>query len=119
MATGADKGAPLLFVHGDTAADHLVDVAHGKSYVIQATWTIRQFQQEQVVMPAARLSAQEHCPIDIAIRDLEAQYLTVETFGGGQIFDEEHHVANIDRLCLRIYRAGLIDAAHITPLVDW
>ncbi|MNE47438.1 hypothetical protein D3C80_1418480 [compost metagenome] len=118
MAAGADKGAPVLFVHGNAAADHLVDVAYGKGHMIQAAWTIRQFQQEQVVMAAACLSSQEYCAVDITIRHLEPQHFTVEALGRRQILDEEHHVADIDRLRLGIHRAGLIDAAHVAPLVD-
>lgn len=118
MAAGADKGAPLLFVHGDAAADHFVDIAHGECHVVQAPWAVRQLQQEQVMVAAARLGAQEDGAIDIAIGNLEIQQLAIETLGRRQILNEEHHVANVDRLRLRINRAGLIDAAHVAPLVD-
>ncbi len=69
-------------------------------------------------MAAASLSTQEYRTVDIAVRYLEPQNFTVEALGRGQIFDEEHHVADIDRLRLRIYRARLIDATHVAPLVD-
>ena len=53
VAAGADKGAPL-FVHGDAAADHFVNIAHGECHVVQAPWAVRQLQQEQVMVAAAR-----------------------------------------------------------------
>ncbi|SVK47785.1 Uncharacterised protein [Acinetobacter baumannii] len=70
------------------------------------------------MVAAARLGAQEDGAIDIAIGNLEIQQLAVETLGRRQIVNEEHHVADIDRLRLRVDRAGLIDAAHVAPLVD-
>ncbi|SUI46518.1 Uncharacterised protein [Serratia marcescens] len=70
------------------------------------------------MMAAARLGAQEDGAIDIAIGNLEIQQLAIETLGRRQVVNEEHYVADVDRLRLRIDRAGLIDAAHVAPLVD-
>ena len=118
MSAGADKGTPLLFVHGDAAADHLVDIAYGKGHMIQAAWSIRQFQQEQIVMTAACLSAQEYRTIDITILYLKPQHLTIKALSRRKILDEEHHMTDVDWLRLGVHRARLINTAYIAPLVD-
>lgn len=78
MTSRSDKGAPVMFIHRDTAADHLVDIAHGEGHVVKAALAVRQLQQEQVVMAATHAAAQEHGAVDIAIRDTEAEHLAVE-----------------------------------------
>ena len=44
MAARPDKGAPGIFVHGDAAADHFVDIAHGKGHVVKAALAVWQLQ---------------------------------------------------------------------------
>ena len=67
MAAGADKGTPGVFVHRNAAADHLVDVTYGEGHVVQTTFAVRQLQQEEIVMAAARAAAQEYRAVDVAV----------------------------------------------------
>lgn len=67
VATGTDESAPGIFVHRDAAADHLVNIADGESNMIQPALTVRQLQQEEVVMATARAAAQEDRAVNVAV----------------------------------------------------
>lgn len=118
MTARADKGAPVVFIHRNAAADHLVNVAHGKGDVVQAALAVRQLKQEQIVMATARATAQKHRTVDVAVRHLEAKHLAVELFYRRQLLDEEHHVAHVNRLGAIVDRAWRVDTAGIAPLVN-
>ena len=69
-------------------------------------------------MATAYAAAQEYRTIDVAIGNLETEHLTIEGLDRRQLFDEEHHVAYVDRLRAVIHRAWRINPPHIAPLVN-
>src|SRR5258708_30011449 len=75
MATRPELGFPAAPRHLQAAADHLMEVAHGESNVVQAALGLRRLQQEEVVVAAARRAAQEMAAAGIAVREMEAQRL--------------------------------------------
>ena len=37
MTARPDKGAPVIFIHRNAAADHLMNIAHGKGDMVQSS----------------------------------------------------------------------------------
>ena len=56
----------------DATADDLMNVAHGEGDMVEAGGLVRDLQQEQVVVSAPLLHAQEHAAIGVAVRRMKA-----------------------------------------------
>lgn len=44
VTAGTNKGAPRVFIHRNAAANHFMDIAHGKGHVVQAALAVGQLQ---------------------------------------------------------------------------
>ncbi len=113
VTTGTNKGAPrVLFIAMPPPITSWI------SRTVKATW----------FRPRLRLGscnkrgcgghrvrrAQEYRTIDVAIGNLETEHLTIEGLDRRQLFDEEHHVAYVDR-CAPSYTGLGVSIRRISP----
>ncbi|MCY1218748.1 hypothetical protein D9M72_306980 [compost metagenome] len=92
-----------------------MDIAHGEGHVVEAGARLRQLQHEQVVVAALLRAAHEGATVRVAVGADEAEALGVEALAGVHVLDEEHHVADFDRLGALVDRTGLVDPALELP----
>ena len=80
-----------------------MDVGYREGHVVDAGLT-GAIQDEQVVVLAAKLAAQEHAVTRILIADREAHVPGVEIAHGDEVVREQHDVTDLHRLRMIVHR---------------